>query len=75
MKEGDLILTPVPQSDGKMKDRPAVFLKRNVTLLRYARVWYQHPVTSVCQRLGRDYFSYQRGLRIKWFAIQVFDSA
>jgi len=27
MKEGDIILTPVPQADGKLKDRPAVFLR------------------------------------------------
>ena len=27
MKEGDVILTSVPQADGKLKDRPAVFLR------------------------------------------------
>ena len=27
MKEGDVILTPVPQADGKLKDRPAIFLR------------------------------------------------
>ena len=27
MKEGDIILTPVPQSDGKVKNRPAIFLR------------------------------------------------
>ena len=27
MKEGDVILTPVPQVDGKLKDRPAIFLR------------------------------------------------
>jgi len=27
MKEGNVILTPVPQADGKLKNRPAVFLR------------------------------------------------
>ncbi len=27
MKEGDVILTPVPQADGKLRDRPAIFLR------------------------------------------------
>ncbi len=27
MKEGDVILTPVPQADGKLKERPAIFLR------------------------------------------------
>jgi mRNA interferase MazF len=27
MKEGDVILTPVPQTDGKIKNRPAVILR------------------------------------------------
>ena len=27
MKEGDIILTPVPQSDGKTKNRPALLLR------------------------------------------------
>lgn len=27
MKEGDVILTPVPQADGKLNDRPAIFLR------------------------------------------------
>lgn len=27
MKEGDVILTPVPQADGKIKNRPAVILR------------------------------------------------
>ncbi|MEW6130450.1 MAG: transcriptional regulator [Acidobacteriota bacterium] len=27
MKEGDIILTPVPQSDGQIKNRPALFLR------------------------------------------------
>lgn len=27
MKEGDVILTPVPQADGELKDRPAIFLR------------------------------------------------
>ena len=27
MKEGDVILTPLPQADGKIKNRPAVFLR------------------------------------------------
>ena len=27
MKEGDVILTPVPQADGKVKDRPAIVLR------------------------------------------------
>ena len=27
MKEGDVILTPVPQADRKRKDRPAIFLR------------------------------------------------
>jgi len=27
MKEGDIILTPIPQSDGQVKNRPALFLK------------------------------------------------
>jgi len=26
MKEGDVILTPVPQADGNVKDRPAIIL-------------------------------------------------
>ena len=27
MKQGDLILTPVPQADGRQKNRPAIILK------------------------------------------------
>lgn len=27
MKEGDVILTPVPQADGKLKNRPAIILR------------------------------------------------
>ena len=27
MKEGDLILTPIPQADGKIKNRPALVLR------------------------------------------------
>ena len=27
MKQGDVVLTPVPQSDGITKNRPAIFLK------------------------------------------------
>ena len=27
MKEGDIILTPMPQADGKVKNRPALFLR------------------------------------------------
>ena len=27
MKEGDVILTPVPQANGEPKDRPAIFLR------------------------------------------------
>lgn len=27
MKQGDVIFTPVPQADGKLKNRPAVILK------------------------------------------------
>lgn len=28
MKEGDVVLTPVPQADGKIKLRPALFLRK-----------------------------------------------
>ena len=27
MKQGDVILTPVPQADGKLKERPAIILR------------------------------------------------
>lgn len=27
MKEGDVILTPIPQADGKVKNRPAIYLR------------------------------------------------
>ena len=27
MKEGDVILTPMPQADGKVKNRPALYLR------------------------------------------------
>ena len=27
MKEGDVILTPLPQADGRVKNRPAIFLR------------------------------------------------
>lgn len=27
MKQGDVILTPIPQSDGKIKNRPAIILR------------------------------------------------
>jgi mRNA interferase MazF len=27
MKEGDVILTPIPQADGKVKNRPAIILR------------------------------------------------
>jgi mRNA interferase MazF len=28
MKEGDIVLTPLPQSDGKEKPRPALILRK-----------------------------------------------
>ena len=28
MKEGDVVITPVPQADGELKDRPAIFLRK-----------------------------------------------
>jgi mRNA interferase MazF len=27
MQEGDVILTPIPQADGRVKNRPAIFLR------------------------------------------------
>ena len=27
MKQGDIVLTPVPQADGKLKNRPAILLR------------------------------------------------
>ena len=27
MKEGDVVITPVSQADGELKDRPAIFLR------------------------------------------------
>jgi mRNA interferase MazF len=27
MKEGDVVLTPIPQADGSIKNRPAIFLR------------------------------------------------
>jgi len=27
MKEGDIILTPMPQADGQVKNRPAIYLR------------------------------------------------
>jgi len=27
MKEGDIVLTPVPQADGQVKNRPAIILR------------------------------------------------
>lgn len=27
MKEGDVVLTPVPQANGQIKNRPALFLR------------------------------------------------
>ena len=27
MNEGDIVLTPVPQADGRLKNRPALFLR------------------------------------------------
>ena len=27
MKEGDVVLTPVPQADGQVKNRPAIILR------------------------------------------------
>lgn len=27
MKEGDVVLTPIPQADGKVKNRPAIILR------------------------------------------------
>ncbi|MBI3799395.1 MAG: type II toxin-antitoxin system PemK/MazF family toxin [Deltaproteobacteria bacterium] len=27
MKEGDIVLTPIPQADGKVKNRPAIILR------------------------------------------------
>ncbi len=27
MKQGDVILTPIPQADGKLKERPAILLR------------------------------------------------
>jgi mRNA interferase MazF len=37
MKEGDIILTPMPQADGKVKNRPAIYL-REMPIFRDALV-------------------------------------
>jgi len=46
MKQGDVILTPVPQADGNLKNRPAIFLRENAALSRSACVWCQYTITS-----------------------------
>ena len=35
MKEGDIVLTSMPQADGKVKNRPAIYLREMPPLSRY----------------------------------------
>jgi mRNA interferase MazF len=42
MREGDIILTSMLQADGKVKNRPAIYL-REMPPFRDTLVWSQHP--------------------------------
>jgi hypothetical protein len=47
MKQGDIILTPVPQADGKLKNRPAIIL----------RDWISDGVAAFSHN-GLDWFNF-----------------
>ena len=49
MKEGDIILTPMPQADGKVKNRPAIYL-REMPPFQDALIWSQHSDSPACAR-------------------------
>lgn len=47
MKEGDVILTPVPQADGTIKTRPAVILREMPPYNIEIREFFTSPVFSL----------------------------
>ena len=51
MRAGDIILTPLPQADGVIKNRPALFSAVYAAIWRSACVWNQHAVAPVDTRL------------------------
>ena len=65
MKEGDIVITPVPQADGELKDRPAIFLRemppyRDLLVCDVSTQLHQHvgnfdeTISSADNEFGRD---------------------
>ncbi len=47
MKQGDVLLTPIPQADGRVKNRPVVYLRE---MRPFAIVWF---VVSALSYIGK----------------------
>lgn len=58
MKEGDVILTPVPQANGQVKNRPALFLREmppfNDALVCGISTQFQQQVTGFDEIIRRQ---------------------
>ncbi len=49
MKEGDVIIVPMPQADGMVKNRPAIILPRDAAVSRCACVWREHATAQAAR--------------------------
>lgn len=50
MKEGDVVLTPIPQADGMIKNRPAIVLREMPPSLRLAMSGGEEPLQPCFKR-------------------------
>lgn len=54
MKEGDVIIAPMPQADGAVKNRPALIL-REMPPFQYARLRCKHAIAPRSKGFRRNY--------------------
>jgi len=57
MKEGDIVIVPMPQADGMVKNRPAVVLRAMPPFRDVLVLGCQHTVSPSCQGFRRSDFS------------------
>lgn len=73
MKEGDVILTPIPQADGTIKNRPAIVLRE---MPRYLDLLVCGVSTQLHQRIdGFDEVTITERPRFRdeWIIIRIVD--
>ena len=71
MKQGDVILTPVPQANGELKDRPAIFLKempryRDLLVCGISTQLHQH-IENFDEIISPDDVDF----KVKWSEIRI----